>query len=78
MKVVVLALYTGLIYFPQEIFLVLTSDRDWVEPEPLCGRKNYVDEKLQWIEPATFQLVAQYLNQLRHSVPQKEGWKRIS
>ena len=37
---------------------------------PLCGRKDYVTEKLEWwIEPATFRLAAQCLNQVPYRVP---------
>ena len=40
-------------------------------PEPLCAGKDYVNEKFvsqSGIEPATFRLAAQCLNQLRHRV----------
>ena len=56
---------------PQEIFVVLISVGSSVDPRAIVrGRKDYVNEKLQWgIEPATFWLVEQCLNQLRYGVP---------
>jgi hypothetical protein len=73
MKVVRLsALSTGHLY-PQQIFLILISVKEWVNLRALVRPKR-LD---QWnilmtptgIELATFRFVAQCLNQLRHRVP---------
>jgi len=65
-------------FTPQEIFLVLISVRDWVNPTDIVRLERLRWWKIpvtsSWTIPATFSF--ECLNQLCHHMPPKQAWQK--
>jgi hypothetical protein len=74
------ALRTGRPSPPPGIFLVHISVRDWVYPRaivPLEELGQSTKSTSSGLEPTTFRLIAQCLNQLRYRVPPLVTWSDV-